>query len=401
MRRFLLLCMVLSPLWLWAQRQVVNCPSGTASTTACLSVYDSSNNPISADVNDGSQVIYNLLLPGTDNLVDLGSNSKRWRNFLLAGNATIGGNMTATGDATVKSLNIPGDGVHGAAWFGSEGTAPTTPCSTGFDNFWADSTSHALIFCFNNGTQFAMPNPPAPSASPGLTGTPTAPTAVRNVSTTQIATTQFVHNVIEQLPITEVVGFSTASDGSAVADTGISRLGSGWLGLGNGTYQDVTAKFVSGNTTSQLTTQTITSTGYVALTSLGGWGLTSNNMASVSFECNIVYEQATAASNIQFGAGMSNNSGTTAKLDIHSRIYRDSVGTSASQYTAITATGAQNMTAITAPANFGVAYEAHWFGTFIGGSGTSSSETITFYGRTDNASDALLIMPGSECHLTP
>ena len=72
------------------------------------------------------------------------------------------------------------------------------------------------------------------SASPALTGTPTAPTAATNTNTTQIATTAFVQNQIGAIAA-GVVSFSGGSTGltPATATTGVVTLG-GILDVDNG-----------------------------------------------------------------------------------------------------------------------------------------------------------------------
>lgn len=60
----------------------------------------------------------------------------------------------------------------------------------------------------------------APKASPALTGIPTAPTAANDTNTTQIATTQFVQNII-----TNKTDYSIPVSRIGTAEAGVSVMG--------------------------------------------------------------------------------------------------------------------------------------------------------------------------------
>src|SRR5262249_5710466 len=62
----------------------------------------------------------------------------------------------------------------------------------------------------------------APLASPAFTGTPTAPTAALAVSTTQIATTQFVHSYVASLGY--ITGNQTIALSGDVSGSGATAI---------------------------------------------------------------------------------------------------------------------------------------------------------------------------------
>lgn len=76
-------------------------------------------------------------------------------------------------------------------------------------------------------------------ASPALTGTPTAPTAPASTDTTQVATTAFVHDVVESETVTSFrqsgTGASVQTDGSML----LSVTGEGWATQGTTTGKNL------------------------------------------------------------------------------------------------------------------------------------------------------------------
>ena len=81
-------------------------------------------------------------------------------------------------------------------------------------------------------------NGKAPLASPALTGTPTAPTAASGVSTTQLATTQFVNTTNIGNGTTSFNGFGGIGFKNYIINGGFDvwQRGTYWTGLTNGTY---------------------------------------------------------------------------------------------------------------------------------------------------------------------
>lgn len=73
----------------------------------------------------------------------------------------------------------------------------------------------------------------APLSSPGLLGVPTAPTANTAATTTQIATTAFVHNVVDQ-------GVTSVTFIGMVVDFAMPVAPAGWLACDGAAYSRVT-----------------------------------------------------------------------------------------------------------------------------------------------------------------
>jgi hypothetical protein len=104
------------------------------------------------------------------------------------------------------------------------GTAATQP-STAFA-----TAVHGHTIADTTGLQAAL-DAKAPSASPALTGTPTAPTAGVATDNTQLATTQFAHDVVQSVgldgPITSLgaVDLNTITLGRIVSVNGLASVG--------------------------------------------------------------------------------------------------------------------------------------------------------------------------------
>lgn len=73
----------------------------------------------------------------------------------------------------------------------------------------------------------------APLSSPGLLGVPTAPTANTATATTQVATTAFVHNVVNQ-------GVTSVTFIGMVVDFAMPMAPAGWLACDGAAYSRVT-----------------------------------------------------------------------------------------------------------------------------------------------------------------
>lgn len=107
--------------------------------------------------------------------------------------------------------------------------------------------------------------------------------------------------------------------------------------------------------------------------------------------CHIVWQQATAAATVSFGAGFSN---APTDAYIFSSINTAASGTATKAYTTLTAAGPTIIGAAATPGAAATNYEANF--DFVLVTGTSPA-AITLYGLTSNASDALVIQPGSNC----
>lgn len=88
--------------------------------------------------------------------------------------------------ATARSITLAGD-LSGSVSF--DGSANVTLTAAVVDD------SHAHVIANVDGLQLAL-DAKAPLASPALTGTPSAPTAISGTNTTQVATTAFVQQAI-------------------------------------------------------------------------------------------------------------------------------------------------------------------------------------------------------------
>ena len=94
--------------------------------------------------------------------------------------------VSASKLATARSITLAGD-LSGSVSF--DGSANVTITAAVVDD------SHAHVIANVDGLQLAL-DAKAPLASPALTGTPNAPTAISGTNTTQVATTAFVQQAI-------------------------------------------------------------------------------------------------------------------------------------------------------------------------------------------------------------
>lgn len=94
--------------------------------------------------------------------------------------------VSASKLATARSITLAGD-LSGSVSF--DGSANVTITAAVVDD------SHAHVIANVDGLQLAL-DAKAPLASPALTGTPSAPTAISGTNTTQVATTAFVQQAI-------------------------------------------------------------------------------------------------------------------------------------------------------------------------------------------------------------
>ncbi len=103
--------------------------------------------------------------------VDLTSDQTAAGNKTFSGNTTVGGTMSVTGVATLTA-------------------APVLSSATASQALFTDASKNVVSNPVTGSGNVVM------SASPTLTGTPIAPTAVAGTSTTQIATTAFVSDAV-------------------------------------------------------------------------------------------------------------------------------------------------------------------------------------------------------------
>jgi hypothetical protein len=129
-------------------------------------------------------------------------------------------------DTTTGNFNVTGN-------LGVSGTLGVTGAATFTSSIAAQSASFTLPLPILSGgtgtTSFTGTGSVVFSASPALSGTPTAPTAAAGTSTTQIATTAFVQNVAGGL------GTMSTQNANNVAITGGTITGSYGLTAANAT----------------------------------------------------------------------------------------------------------------------------------------------------------------------
>jgi hypothetical protein len=93
--------------------------------------------------------------------------------------------------------------------------------------------------------------------------------------------------------------------------------------------------------------------------------------------------------------GMSN---IPSDLWVMSKVWTTASGTNQQLYSTQTATAATAVTAAATPGAIGTGYAADFDFTLQTG---STAVALTLYGETSNASDALVIEPGSSCGWLP
>ena len=112
--------------------------------------------------------------------------------------------------------------------------------------------------------------------------------------------------------------------------------------------------------------------------------------------CHLVWEQSTAAATVSFGFGASTS---PTGLWILSKINNAAAGTQAVAYATITNTTTTIVGAATTPGAAATPYYADF--DFVAQNPSGPVLNITLYGLTSNASDALVIEPGSYCSWQP
>lgn len=199
-----------------------------------------------------------------------------------------------------------------------------------------------------------------------------------------------------------VYSWSSGSLASGSTDTGLSRGSAGVVDVGTGASGS-TAGFIKTSQTLQVITSNYTTTG----TTLAGAGVVTglNFTAPVSFasnwsfQCHILYSQATAAAADLFGFTTAGTAPTN--LQVRGAVLTSQTGTQVDNNADITT--ATSTTVITAtPGAFGAIgtnadiFQADFFGTLEAPSNASPTQ-VGFSVASGSASDALTVYRGSYC----
>jgi hypothetical protein len=129
--------------------------------------------------------------------------------------------VSASKLATSRTIALAGD-LSGSVSF--DGSANITITASVIDD------SHAHVIANVDGLQVAL-DAKAPLTSPGLTGTPTAPTAASGTNTTQVATTAFVQQALVDLGSGDMLAATYDSDADGKVDAAEVADAAPWAGI--------------------------------------------------------------------------------------------------------------------------------------------------------------------------
>jgi hypothetical protein len=192
--------------------------------------------------------------------------------------------------------------------------APAAPTIPILGQLWYDSSTDKMKV-WNSGNAWANlaseAYVEAQKASPAFTGTPTAPTAAANVSTTQIATTAFVQAQKDSPAFTGTPTAPTANVGTSstqIATTAfvsaavVASVGNISGSLGTMASQNANAVAITGGTISGVTLSGSTLTGITTLAiAVGGTGATTASGARASLGLGTISTQN--ANNVSITGG--------------------------------------------------------------------------------------------------
>jgi len=195
------------------------------------------------------------------------------------------------------------------------------------------------------------------------------------------------------------IGAGIYSMGNAVnaASEGMSRSANGVIAFGNGTATNKTALLQSGMTVfvaSNFTTaantnlQTITGLSWTFPATALNW----------SFDCDIAYSQATASAAVAFGIQAATNNPTNIFATGIQQITVGPPATSVAGTLATLATTTATNIVSGTPGATGTNYTVHLGGTIELG---ASANTINIMVSTATSGDAVTVLRGSRCSLTP
>jgi hypothetical protein len=129
--------------------------------------------------------------------------------------------VSASKLATARSITLAGD-LTGSVSF--DGSANVTITAAVVDD------SHAHVIANVDGLQAAL-DAKAPLASPAMTGTPSAPTAIAGTNTTQVATTAFVQAAIVAFGPGDMLKSSYDADNDGKVDAAEVADAAPWAGI--------------------------------------------------------------------------------------------------------------------------------------------------------------------------
>lgn len=129
--------------------------------------------------------------------------------------------VSASKLATARSITLAGD-LSGSVSF--DGSANVTITAAVVDD------SHAHVIANVDGLQAAL-DAKAPLASPAMTGTPSAPTAIAGTNTTQVATTAFVQAAIVAFGPGDMLKSSYDADNDGKVDAAEVADAAPWAGV--------------------------------------------------------------------------------------------------------------------------------------------------------------------------
>lgn len=129
--------------------------------------------------------------------------------------------VSASKLATARTIALAGD-LSGSVSF--DGSANVSITAVVADD------SHAHVIANVDGLQAAL-DAKAPLASPALTGTPTAPTAISGTNTTQVATTAFVQQAIVDFGPGDMLAATYDTDADGKVDAAEVADAAPWAGI--------------------------------------------------------------------------------------------------------------------------------------------------------------------------
>ncbi len=206
--------------------------------------------------NLGSTAINASLLPATDSIIDLGSNTKKWRDLYLSGSTLYLGTAQIT--AAGSAINLPAGSTVGGSNIGAAVNNFSTIAVAGQSSVVADSTTDTLTLVSGSGIAITT-----------------------NASTDTITITNSSPNVSQNVFSTIAV----AGQSNVVADSATDTL-----------------TLVAG---SNITITTNAGTDTITINSAGG--ATSNSFATIAVagQSNVVADSATDTLTLVAGSGMS------------------------------------------------------------------------------------------------